>query len=93
MNAQDFEWDEAKCQSNLKKHGVDFADACHIFDGDILEIEDIRSSYGEERFLAIGILGDQVLAVVYTVRGETIRLISARKATRDEKEVYNATWR
>lgn len=88
MNPQNFEWDSEKRQSNLKKHGVDFADARQIFNGDILEIEDTRSNYGEERFLAIGVVGDQVLAVVYTLRGEKIRLISARKATKDEREAY-----
>ncbi|PSF27377.1 hypothetical protein C7H19_24990 [Aphanothece hegewaldii CCALA 016] len=83
-----FEWDEKKRWSNLKKHGIDFADAYQIFSGDILEIEDQRSNYGEERFLAIGVLDGQVLAVVYTLRGEQIRLISARKATKDERKIY-----
>lgn len=84
----EFEWDEEKRRSNLQKHGVDFVRACQIFAGYTVEFEDNRYNYGEERFVAIGQTGGQVLTVVYTVRGEVLRLISARKATKDETRIY-----
>jgi uncharacterized DUF497 family protein len=84
----EFEWDEEKRQSNLKKHGIDFVRACQIFEGYTVEFEDSRYNYGEERFMAIGETGGQVLTVVYTLRGEVIRLISARKAKKNEREIY-----
>lgn len=84
----EFEWDEEKRQSNLKKHGVDLIQARQIFEGYTVEFADNRYNYGEERFVAIGQAGVQVLTVVYTVRSEVIRLISARKATKDETRIY-----
>lgn len=84
----EFEWDEEKRQSNLQKHGVDFIRACQIFEGYTVEFEDSRYNYGEERFIAIGQTGGQVFTVVYTLRGEVIRLISARKATKNERRIY-----
>ncbi len=84
----EFEWDDEKGQSNLQKHGVDFIRACQIFEGETVEFEDSRYNYGEERFIAIGQAKGQILTVVYTLRGEVIRLISARKATLDERKIY-----
>ena len=84
----DYQWDDNKAKANLKKHKVDFADAVTVF-GDNLAItlEDVDPD--EERFVTIGIdaLG-RILVVVYTYRGETIRLISARKATKGECRAY-----
>jgi uncharacterized DUF497 family protein len=88
MTLLEFEWDEEKRWSNLQKHGVDFVRACQIFEGYTVEFEDNRYNYGEERFVAIGQTGGQVLTVVYTLRGEVIRLISARKATKYETRIY-----
>jgi uncharacterized DUF497 family protein len=86
----DFEWDTAKAEENIRKHGVDFAAAARIFlDPYRLEREDIRFPYGETRFAVIGMVGVQVLVVIYTPRGERIRLISARKANRRERRAYD----
>lgn len=83
-----FEWDDNKAASNLQKHGVDFFRACQIFTGPTVEFEDKRYNYGEERFVALGLADGQVLAVTYTFRDQMIRLISARKATKDERKIY-----
>jgi uncharacterized DUF497 family protein len=84
----DYQWDDNKAKANLKKHNVDFADAVTVF-GDDLAITLEDADPNEERFVTIGIdaLG-RILVVVYTWRGESIRLISARKATRGECRVY-----
>jgi uncharacterized protein len=65
-----------------EKHGIDFRDAEKIFRGFTLTAEDTREAYGERRFLTLGLLQDQVVAVTHTERGEDIRIISIRKATR-----------
>ncbi|MGI0481597.1 BrnT family toxin [Geminocystis sp. CENA526] len=84
----EFEWDENKRQSNLRKHGIDFVLACKVFENYTVEFEDHRYDYGEERFIAIGITKNQTLTVVYTIRNNVIRLISARKSTREERKIY-----
>lgn len=86
----EFEWDENKNQSNWLKHKVDFADAIHIFlDSRRLERENIRKRYGEVRFQTIGMTEQGILFVIYTERHQnTIRLISARKANRRERQAY-----
>ena len=83
-----YQWDTNKSASNLRKHNVDFADAVSVFADELaITIEDKRSL--EERFILIGLdaLG-RVLVVVYTWRDSEIRLISARKATRSERQQY-----
>ena len=83
-----YEWDPVKATSNLKKHGVDFADAALVLeDPDALTMPDPHPH--EQRFLTLGVdpLG-RVLVVIYTWRGDRIRLISARKATRSEARSY-----
>jgi uncharacterized protein len=87
----DFEWDEAKRLSNILKHGVDFADAVEVFAGRFTEAEDLRRAYGERRSLVTGRLGDDVLRIVYTWRAERCRLISARRAKRNERRAYYAS--
>jgi len=77
-----------KKRSKSKKHGIDFTRAIQIFKGDTVQIHDNRKDYGEKRFIAIGAVNVQVITVVYTWRGDTIRIISARKAGKDEKEKY-----
>ena len=84
----EFEWDEAKRLANLDRHGVDFIDVPAVFDGDIVTVEDDRYSYGELRFVTFGLLQGRVVAVVHTDRGESIRIISARKATKNEQRLY-----
>jgi uncharacterized DUF497 family protein len=83
-----FIWDEAKRRLNLRKHGIDFTDAEKIFRGVTFTAEDDRESYGEQRFLTLGLLEDQVVSVSHTEQGEEIRLISIRKATKHEARFY-----
>jgi uncharacterized protein len=83
-----YQWDPDKANINRAKHGVDFADAVSVLEDDrAITVEDQR--YDEERFITIGIdaIG-QILVVVYTWRGNEIRLISARKADRLERQQY-----
>ena len=88
----DYEWDRAKAAKNLRVHGVDFIDAIPaIEDPNRLEEIDDRFDYDEERTLVIGLSRRHVLFVVTTQRGENVcRIISARKATRDEEDRYYA---
>jgi len=84
----DFEWDPAKNAANIIKHGIDFEDARHVFDGTVLEAVDDRQEYGETRQAVIGVVAGRELYVVYTLRGENRRIISARRANRHEREAY-----
>lgn len=84
-----FEWDNEKAASNLTKHGVPFTLAARVFyDPARIDRYDCREDYGEDRFLSIGLVGTVLLVVTYTMRGETIRLISARKAASHEHPDY-----
>jgi uncharacterized DUF497 family protein len=83
-----FEWDAAKAARNLEGHGVDFRDAVRIFGGPTLERLDDRVDYGEDRWVALGLMDTTVLAVVYTERGDGYRIISARRATTYEEKAY-----
>ena len=89
----DFEWDEAKNQSNINKHLISFEEAQTIFKGEVLTVADDRFHYPEERYISFGELvladGSLVIAVVHTERGERTRLISARKANRRERRQYD----
>lgn len=86
-----FEWDDEKNKTNLKKHGLDFELAALVFaDPNRMEWYDKKHSYDEDRFITIGEIGGTtcVVTVVYTERGRTIRIISARKATAKERSAY-----
>ena len=84
-----FEWDHAKAEANFAKHGVRFDFAVGIFlDEARLEQVDARQPYGEDRINVIGIVEDVVLQVTYTMRGDTARIISARRASRKERQRY-----
>jgi uncharacterized DUF497 family protein len=84
-----FEWDEEKAALNLAKHGVSFLRAAEIFVNEMLEKIDDREDYGELRFIALGRVETEVYRVVYTWRGEgVVRLISAQKANKNERETY-----
>jgi len=83
-----FEWDDTKRKSNIKKHGIDFINAKMIFAGYTLTIEDDRYDYGEERFVTFGILEGRVVVVVHTETENLIRIISIRKATKYEEKAY-----
>jgi len=88
----EFEWDIKKAQANQRKHGVCFEDAAQVFlDPNRMETFDGREAYGEDRWKTVGLVSVALLAVVYTVRnkdGDTIRLISARKADAYERTQY-----
>ena len=81
-----FEWHESKRQSNLAKHLIDFHDAIRVFDGPVFEKG--RRRRGEQRVLAIGLMDGIEIVVVYVVRGRHRRIISARRAHRDERKDY-----
>ena len=83
-----FEWDEAKRQSNLLKHGFDFLGIEDVFAGVTVTILDDRFDYGEERFLTIGLLDARVVVIAHTETPEIIRIISVRKATKNEEISY-----
>jgi uncharacterized DUF497 family protein len=84
-----FEWDEAKAAVNLLEHGVSFLTAAAIFDNEVLERIDDREDYGEVRFIGLGRVELDVYRVVYTWRAENlVRIISAQKAGRHEREIY-----
>jgi hypothetical protein len=87
----EFEWDEAKNQENITKHGIDFTRAKEIFTGRVLEEVDDRYDYGETRIIATGMASGQEITVVYTMRGNVSRIISARKATENERRAYYQT--
>lgn len=83
-----FEWDEDKNIINQQKHGVSFETAAHVFDdANYVEMYDFEHSNEEDRFIAIGRVGD-ILFVVFTERKERIRMISARIATSSERRLY-----
>jgi uncharacterized DUF497 family protein len=84
-----FEWNKSKAKDNYVKHGVSFELAEKVFkDPFAMEFPDDRQDYGEERFVILGMVDGQVLYVAYTERKEAIRIISARRATKDEEEAY-----
>ena len=82
-----FEWDESKRQANLEKHHIDFRDAQRVFDAPVFE--KIERRHGEDRFVAIGLIEDVEIVVVYVVRGNWRRMISARRANRNERQEYH----
>jgi uncharacterized DUF497 family protein len=85
----DFEWDEAKNRANIRKHGIAFEMAQLIFKSTFFTKLDLRHTYGEDRFISIGKIDDiVVLVVVHTDRNERTRIISARPASRKERQAY-----
>ena len=89
MNDGAFEWDNDKATTNYAKHGVSFEVARGVFrDPFAIEQLDEREDYGEARFTLIGMAGGRLLFVAYTMRGDTIRIISARGAEPYEQRQY-----
>ena len=85
----EFEWDEKKNELNIKKHGIDFNDVPTMFQYPLLTGLDIRQDYGEYRWIGIGTLRNRVIVIIFTERtNNKIRLISARKANRYERQKY-----
>jgi uncharacterized protein len=83
-----FEWDENKRILNIQRHQIDFVGVEEIFQGLTVTILDDRFDYGEERFVTFGILNAVVLATVHTDTDELIRIISVRKANKNEEIGY-----
>lgn len=85
----EFEWDDDKAAENFRKHGVSFEFAAKAFrDPFAVEWIDDRQDYGEERTVLLGMADGSILIVVYTERESRIRLISARRATKNEQDIY-----
>ncbi len=83
-----FTWDTAKYESNLIKHGFDFADAEIVFNGPTFTYEDDRLDYGEQRLITLGLLGPIVVSIVHTeLRGE-VRVISMRRGSKREQLIF-----
>jgi uncharacterized DUF497 family protein len=81
-------WDEAKRRANLRKHGFDFTDAELVFSGITDTIEDRRFNHDERRFITLGMVRATVVVIAHTEARATIRVISMRKATRNEQILY-----
>ncbi len=88
--AQNYEWDATKAEANLKKHEVSFEEAATVFGDSLSEtVPNPDHSEDEERFITIGYSNrHRLLMVAYTQRGDNIRIISARKLTRLERQAY-----
>ena len=84
----EFTWSETKRAVNLKAHGLDFVDAPHVFEGLTFTFEDDRYSYGEQRFVTLGLLAGFPVSIVHTESDHEIRVISFRKATNRETNIY-----
>jgi len=81
-------WDEPKRRQNLSKHGLDFVDAEQVFEGVTYTYEDDRLRYDEQRFVSLGLVREIVVSIVHTEEDDHIHIISMRKATRREREIY-----
>ena len=84
----ELEWDEAKREDNLAKHGLDFAIALELFADYFMERLDARHDYGEDRWVALGMIHSVPVVLVYTERDSKLRPISLRKATLMERSIY-----
>jgi uncharacterized protein len=85
-----FEWDESKRQTTIQKHDLDFADVIQIFLGPHLVL--LGRSEVESRKRAIGPFGGKMICVVFTTRGDDIRVITARVARKNERQAYQAIY-
>lgn len=83
-----FEWDEDKRLANIRFRKVDFRVAVRIFENPVIEAEDDRAAYGEERIRALGRVGEDYYLVAYTWRGANRRIITAWKVGQDGQERY-----
>ena len=84
-----FSWDPEKRERNLVKHHFDFIDAERVFAGAVYVFEDRRFDYPEQRFIGLGLLEDLTVVVVFVEReDDEIRILSMRKATRHERQLY-----
>jgi len=84
-----FEWDEDKNRANMRKHGLDFAEAEEMFRGVLVAEPDAREDYGEKRWRGIGTIRGRTAVVIFAERApETVRIISLRRAHHEEREEY-----
>jgi uncharacterized DUF497 family protein len=83
-----FEWDSAKDAINRNKHRIGFREAAEIFRGLIVVSDNTRRDYGERRLIALGEYDGHVIRVVFTERGSSIRIISAWKTNRNDRQSY-----
>ena len=86
LSAASFEWDNQKRELNLAKHGIDFDSAIEVFDGPIILRRSDRNN--EERWTALAYSDDRLVVVVFTRRADVIRIISARRARKNEEREY-----
>ena len=87
----DVTWDPVKAATNERKHGISFAwAACVFFDEYRIERHEGRDDHGKDRFVTVGPIDAVPVGVTYAMRDEVIRIISARKATRDEQSQYRS---
>jgi uncharacterized protein len=89
----ELEWDKNKNIANIRNHKIDFCDAWKIFNSPTLKRIDNKKNYGEERWIALGKIEDVNVAIVYTHRAEKIRVISIRRASRNERKIYEAQFK
>ena len=84
-----FEWDQQKNEANIHKHGIDFQDAKEAFLGPFWATLDNRHDYGEERLIGLGMIKGIVVVIIFVEKeNQTIRIISVRKAEKDEYQTY-----
>ena len=83
-----YEWDEPKRQANIQKHGIDFIGIDKVFAGQTVTILDARFDYGEPRFITVGLLEGDAVVIAHTETDEVIRIISVRKASKNEEISY-----
>jgi uncharacterized protein len=83
-----FTWSERKRASNIKDHGIDFVDAESVFSGATFTYEDDRYDYSEQRFITLGLLEGIPVSIAHTENEHEIRIISFRKATRHEADIF-----
>ena len=84
----EFEWDSDKAQANIAKHGLPFDYATRVQDDDVVLVDTTRAEDGEARTKAIGVIEGTIYTVVYTMRGDARRIISARRANKSEERAY-----
>jgi uncharacterized DUF497 family protein len=92
IQTMNFTWRESKRKTNLKKHGLDFADAEKVFVGPMAVFEDTSRDYGEQRWVGIGLLNFLVVLIVHVEFDGTIHIISMRKADSDETNLFYQTY-
>jgi uncharacterized DUF497 family protein len=90
MANEDLEWDKAKSAANLAKHGVSFEQAREAFnDPFAIDFADDREDYDEDRVILLGMVENRLLVIAHTLRGEKVRIISAREAEPHERRKYH----